>query len=212
MNWPERQSFYNLPFKSKGMMATTHGYAGLAVAAGVAVQWPEFGVAAAFGGIVGGIAPDADVIGTHRRSFHFPVYFSLLSIPTVLAAVLWPSGLSVALAVGVIAAGIHSISDIIGGSADPRPWASASDRAVYVHPTGRWVQAREWIRYDGAPEDFLLGAVLAFPSLFVFRGEPVLVGLAVSGLVASGVYAAFRKPIGRHIERVQQGSVTERSD
>lgn len=194
------------------MMATTHGYAGLAVAAGVASQWPEFGVAAAIAGIIGGIAPDADVIATHRRTFHFPVYFSLLSIPAVLGAVFWPSALAVALAVGLIAASVHSISDIVGGSADPRPWASESDRAVYLHATGRWIGAREWIRYDGAPEDFLLGAVLALPCLYVFYGQPVLLALIVAGLVVSGVYAAFRKPIGRRVERVQQGPSTDRSD
>lgn len=185
------------------MMATTHGYAGLAIAAAVAVQWPEFAVAAAVGGILGGLLPDLDVVATHRRTFHFPAYYSLLSVPAVIGAVLWPSAMTTGMAVGMVAASVHALSDVLGGSADARPWATTIDRAVYLHPSDRWLTAREWIRYDGAPEDFFLGTALAVPGLFVFQGQPIIAALALAGLFASAVYTAFRKPIGRRLERVE---------
>ena len=52
------------------MMATTHGFVGLAVAAAVATVSPELAVPAAIGGIAGGIAPDLDVLAAHRANIY----------------------------------------------------------------------------------------------------------------------------------------------
>lgn len=183
------------------MMATTHGYAGLAIAAVVATGRPELGIVAAVGGIVGGLFPDLDVVWTHRRTLHFPVYYSLAAGGASILAVLIPTAWTVGFAVGLLAAAVHAVSDVFGGSADPVPWESSSTRAVFVHPLGQWMTAKGWIQYDGSPGDFLLCCLLAAPGFVVFRGSTAIVALATAGLVVSLVYTVFRRRIGRYVAR-----------
>lgn len=183
------------------MMATTHGYAGLAVAAGVTMQWPEFWVAAAVGGIIGGLFPDLDILWVHRQTLHFPVYYSVTAASAVIIAAAVPSSVTVGAAVALVAAAVHSISDAFGGSADPAPWETTTTRAVYAHPLRRWIHARRWIQYDGSPGDLLLCCLLAVPGLVVFRESVVIVTLGVTGLVVSALYTALRKPIGEYFAR-----------
>jgi hypothetical protein len=183
------------------MMATTHLFVGLAIASGVAVLAPEYAVVAAIGAVVGGLAPDIDIVATHRKTLHFPVYYAVLSIPAVILALLRPGVTSVGVALFSVAAAAHSLSDVIGNGPDPRPWANPTSRAVYLHPTGRWVRARRWIRYDGAPEDFLLGLAMAVPALLVYRGNGLVQAILGIGIAVSFLYTLFRKPIGRRIDR-----------
>lgn len=180
------------------MMATTHGFAGLAVATVVAVVVPEFALAAAVGGILGGLTPDLDVLGTHRRTLHFPGYYSVAAVIVSVLAIAVPTTLTVGLAVALIAAALHCLFDIVGGIPAPDPWAvESADRAVYLHSQKRWLRPRRWIRYDGAPEDFFFGAALAVPGLAVFDGP--IRWLAVLGLLISAVYTVLRRPIGRRL-------------
>lgn len=178
------------------MMATTHGFAGLAIAASVAVLFPEYALPAAAGGLIGGVFPDLDVVAEHRRTLHFPVYYTVAAIGAIGSAILFPGPLTVGVAVGLIAAAVHAVSDAIGGGPSMRPWAEDSDRGVYVHALGRWERPREWIRYDGAPEDFLVGLLLAVPGFLVFDG--VVHGIIAIGVVIALVYTVVRRPLGRH--------------
>lgn len=179
------------------MMATTHAFVGLALAAMVAAAAPEFAVPVAIAGIAGGIFPDLDVFADHRKTLHFPVYYGLAAAVTFPLAALLSNPLTVGITVFLAAAAVHAVSDTIGAGPELQPWAVESDRAVYVHAIGRWARPRRWIRYDGAPEDFLLGAGFAIPGLLVF-GSPIRELVAV-GLAVSLVYALFRKPIGRRL-------------
>ena len=178
-------------------MATTHGFVGLAIAAGVAVVAPELAGPAAIGAIAGGIMPDLDVLADHRKTLHFPVYYSLGALIAVPGAALLPGPVTVAVALFCVAAAAHALADIIGGIPALRPWAVEKDRAVYVHPADRWVAPRQVIRYDGAPEDFFLGAALAVPGLAVFDGPVQLI--AGLGLLVSLTYTVLRKPIGQRL-------------
>lgn len=179
------------------MMATTHGFVGLALAAGVAAVAPELALPAAVGGIVGGIAPDFDVVADHRKTLHFPVYYSIAAVLTGAVALSAPGAATVAVAVGFAAAALHATSDVFGNGPEVRSWAIESSRAVYVHALGRWAKPRRWVRYDGSPEDFLLGVAFAMPGLTFF--EPPISTLVIVGLVVSFIYTAFRKPIGRRL-------------
>jgi hypothetical protein len=182
------------------MMATTHVFVGLAIASGVALVVPEYAAAAAVGAVIGGLLPDFDVVAIHRKTLHFPVYYTVLSIPAAVLALVVPTGWTIGLAVGLLAAAVHSCSDVLGGGPTPRPWAAPSSKAVYAHPFGCWLRPRRWIRYDGAPEDFLFGLAVSVPVVLVY-GDSWLVQLLVSaGLVVSLVYTTFRKPIGRHVD------------
>ena len=173
------------------MMATTHVLAGVVIGlAAVAVGPVESGLVVAAAGL-GGLVPDFDILGAHRKTLHFPVYGSLAAAATTLLAALLPTLPTVALAVFLLAAAVHAVSDLFGGGLSLRPWEATSDRGVYEHLRGRWHPPRRVIRYDGAPEDALLAGALAVPSLVTLDG---LGRWVVVGLVAvSLVYAATRR-------------------
>jgi hypothetical protein len=173
------------------MMATTHALAGLALAAGVTTAAPELGTLPAVAAAVGGLAPDVDLLGAHRRTLHFPAYASLLAVPAVGVAFVAPGSVTVAAALFVVAAALHAASDVLGPGLELRPWEGTSERAVYDHLRGRWIAPRRLVRYDGAPEDVAVGALLAIPSLVVFDA-PITTGVGVALAVSVG-YAALRK-------------------
>lgn len=181
------------------MMATTHALAGLLLALPLALVAPEFALVGALAAIAGGVFPDADMPGAHRRTLHFPVYYSVGAVVAGGIALLSPGDWSVAAALFLAAAALHSLSDALGGGLELRPWEATSERAVYSHYHGRWWRPRRWVRYDGAPEDAALGALLALPSLLVFDGVVQSIAL---GAVAVGVgYALIRR---RMVELTQR--------
>jgi hypothetical protein len=175
------------------MMATTHAFAGVALALGVAVFVPEAGGIPVAAAALGGLFPDLDLTGDHRRTLHFPVYYSLATLFAVVLAVAVPTTATLAAALFLAAAALHSVMDIAGGGLEPRPWLAQSDRAVYDHARGRWITPRRWVRYDGAPEDLLLCIALAVPALVALDGAGRLV--VVAALVVSTVYTLLRKPL-----------------
>ena len=179
------------------MMATTHAFAGLAVVAPVAYAAPELAVPLAVGAIVGGLAPDLDLVLEHRRTLHFPVYGLIAAVPAVGVAALAPSSVTVALAAVGVAAWLHAASDSLGGGLEMDPWTNPTERAVYDHWRGRWIRPRRWIRYDGAPEDAALAVALAVPAFVAVAGHGWLEALVVVGVAVSVAYALFRRRIAR---------------
>ena len=173
------------------MMATTHVFTGLAVVAPVAYVAPDFAVALAVGAILGGLAPDFDLVRTHRRTLHFPVAGLAVAVPAVVLAAVSPSILTLALAAFVVTAWLHAATDSIGGGPEMDPWNDRTERAVYDHVRGRWIRPRRWIRYDGAPEDAVLGVALAIPALVVFDGW--LTAVITGCVTVSLVYALLRR-------------------
>lgn len=173
------------------MMATTHALAGLLLGACWLGVVPEFGLVAMLAGFAGGIAPDLDLYWAHRKTLHFPVYYSVATVPALAVALAVPSAAAVAVAAFLLAAAVHSLTDVFGGGLELRPWEGTSEEGVYSHYHGRWLRPRRWVAYDGAPADLALAAVLAFPVPFV-AGGPVEPLVAATVLVSIG-YAAVRK-------------------
>ncbi|MWV40494.1 metal-dependent hydrolase [Natrialba sp. INN-245] len=173
------------------MMATTHVFAALVVVAPVAYAHPELGTALAAGAILGGLAPDLDLVLEHRRSFHFPISGLAVAVPAVMIAAVSPSSLAVGVGAFVVAAWLHAVSDAIGGGPEMDPWNDRSERAVYDHVRDRWIRPRRWIRYDGAPEDAAVAVALAIPTLIVFDGWTRT--LVAAGIAVSLVYALLRR-------------------
>ncbi len=175
------------------MMATTHALVGVVLAAITLWIAPDAGPAVVFAGALGGLFPDFDLYAGHRKTLHFPMYYSIAALVAVGIGALVTNPVTVAVALFLVAAAVHSVMDIFGGGLELKPWEGTSDRAVYDHFRSRWIAPRRWIRYDGAPEDFLLGAVLGIPSLWMFDGT--VHTLVLAALVVSGVYALLRKPL-----------------
>jgi len=162
------------------MMATTHALAGMALASVVTLLAPEFAPVAVVAAGAGGVFPDLDMPGRHRRTLHFPVYYSLVSVCLLAVALVVPTPVTVALAAFVGAAALHSVSDVLGGGLELRPWEGTSDRAVYDHYRGQWLRPRRWVRYDGAPEDVALAGLLAVPTLALAGGSGPFLATALS--------------------------------
>ena len=174
------------------MMATTHALAGALLASATLVLAPAQAPAALLAGFAGGLAPDLDLYLHHRKTLHFPVYLPVATVPAVALAVAAPSTITVALAAFVAAAALHSVTDVLGGGLELRPWEGTSDEAVYSHYHGRYLEPRRLVPYDGAPADLGLAAVMAVPVLAVGGGDP-LESLVVASLLVSTAYAAVRK-------------------
>ena len=173
------------------MMATTHALAGVALAVLVSLFAPEVGTTALVAAALGGMFPDFDLYAGHRRTLHFPVYYTALTAPAMAVAAAAPSTPTFAVALFLAAAALHSVFDAFGGGLELKPWLGTSDRAVYDHYRGRWIPPRRWVRYDGAPEDFALCLVFGVPAYAALDGPAALaVAAAVS---VSGVYALCRK-------------------
>jgi hypothetical protein len=175
------------------MMATTHALAGAAVATLTFVFAPELAPLAVTAGFVGGLFPDFDLYVGHRRTLHFPVYYTLAAATAVAFAAVALSPGVVVMAAFLAGAALHSVSDVLGGGLELRPWQGQSDRAVFSHFHGRWLRPRRWVPYDGAPEDLAVAGVLAVPTYLASSGH--LRGLVGLALIISAGYTLLRKPL-----------------
>ncbi|SER86438.1 hypothetical protein [Natrinema salaciae] len=182
------------------MMATTHVLWGMLLALPVLAIAPEFAPAAFAAGLVGGLLPDLDLYVGHRKTLHYPVYASVAAVPTVGLALVAPSTTTVALAVALVASALHAVADVLGGGLELRPWKEGSERAVYSHYHDRWIRPRRFVRYDGAPEDLALAAVVAVP--LVGTGDGPVIVVTVALLSVSVVYVLFRKSLATLAERL----------
>lgn len=173
------------------MMATTHALVGVLLGSTSLLVAPELAPVAVFAGLFGGLFPDFDLYSGHRKTLHFPVYYSIAGLAALTVAVLAPTVWTVAIAIFLVSAAVHSISDAFGGGLELKPWLGQSERAVYDHFRGRWIRPRRWVRYDGAPEDFALAVFVALPSIVLHDGT--IQTIIVVAVLVSGVYALLRK-------------------
>jgi hypothetical protein len=183
------------------MMVTSHAVVGVAVAAPLVVVAPGFAPVAGVAGFLGGVAPDLDLlVGTHRKTLHFPVLGWLAALPAVGVAVLLPTAATVALAAFLVASAVHAGMDAFGAGEELRPWERTSTDAVYHHLDRRWLRARYWVPYDGSARDLALTVVGALPGLVLFSGTVrLLCALAVAVAVP---YTLLRKRLPPYFERI----------
>lgn len=187
------------------MMATTHAFASLAVAALSLPVLSEYAPAPVLLGaaFAGGLAPDVDLVARHRRTLHFPLLMPALAFVLFGVVALTASAVLAVVAVAVAGAALHAVADVFAGSPEPEPWDPSLDRAVYNHLLGAWHVPRRYVRYSGAPEDFFVG--LTFATIAVFSPATSLVAdlsiLALCG--ASGVFTWHRKRLPALVDRVR---------
>ena len=172
-------------------MLPTHVLAGMLLAAPLAFLVPELAPIGFAAGFLGGLTPDLDMYVGHRRTLHYPVYYPLIAVPALLAAILAPTPVTVGLAFFLLGAAFHSVTDMYGGGLELRPWEGNSDKAVYDHHRKRWIAPRDGVRYDGAVEDFAICVALSIP-LFLLLDGP-LRQLVVATVIVAAVYAVLRR-------------------
>lgn len=179
-------------------MAPTHVAVGASLALPLLAVAPEFAVVGALAGMAGGIFPDLDLVtGRHRKTLHFPVLYWFVAVPAAGVAAAFPTTATVAAAVFFISAAVHSVLDWFGAGDELEPWEGTSREGVYVHVTGRWLEPKRWVRYDGSPEDLALSAAVAVPGLLLY-GTPIR-ELLVGALIVGVVYAVIRRRVPRYV-------------
>jgi hypothetical protein len=182
-------------------MGTTHAAMGLALVTPLLWIAPEFATVGALAAVAGGFAPDLDVlVGTHRRTLHFPVLGWPVVAVTAVAAVLATGAWTVAALAVALAATVHASIDVLGAGTELRPWRATEDRAIYVHPLGQWLEARRYVPYDGSPLDLALTVGFALPGIVLFEG--LIRRIAVVLVVVGTLYALVRKRLPDAWERV----------
>jgi hypothetical protein len=182
-------------------MATTHAGVGLLLAVPLLALTPELAAVGALAAIGGGVFPDLDLLGgEHRKTLHFPDYYWFGALPALCLAAVVPTVATVAVSLFLLSAAVHSVSDVLGAGTEPRPWERTSAQAVYLRLRGRWLAPRYWVRYDGAPEDYLLTALLLSPGVVLFGSTVTRVTVVL--LVVGGVYALVRKRLPAVEERL----------
>ena len=172
-------------------MLPTHALAGLAIGLAATAASPEHAAVALVAGLLGGVFPDLDLYVGHRKTLHYPVYYSVLAAAAVVVAALIGGPMAVGAAVFLTGAAVHSVGDVFGGGLELRPWEGTSERAVYDHHRGRWVVPRRWIGYDGSPADLMLSVGIAAP-LFVTLDGVFRQGVLACVAVAAG-YTLVRR-------------------
>jgi len=182
------------------MMLPTHALAGTLLALPLALAVPDAASAVLGAGFLGGVVPDLDMYVGHRRTLHYPIYYSAIALPVGTATVLAPVGPTAALTALLLAAAAHSVADVFGGGLELRPWEATSTRAVYDHYHGRWIAPRRWIGYDGSPADLALATVLALPLLLVV--DTPFRWLVAGTLVVAVTYVAVRRTLPVVAERL----------
>ena len=173
------------------MMLPTHAVVGLAIAAPLMVLAPDLAPAALAGGLAGGIFPDLDMYAGHRKTFHYPTLFPVLTLPAALLAVVYPHPAVVGGAFLLAGAAAHCQMDRFGGGLELRPWEGNSEKAVYDHVRGRWRQPKRWIAYDGSPQDLALLTAVSLP-LVVVLPDPFRAIVALAWLIGA-VYTLLRR-------------------
>ncbi|MFB6106894.1 MAG: metal-dependent hydrolase [Halobacteriaceae archaeon] len=174
------------------MMNTTHAAMAAALASPVVLVAPELAPVVVLAAALGGAFPDVDlVVGEHRKTLHYPVYYTAAALVAGAVAVALPRPTTAAVAAFLCGAALHSLTDVFGGGLGLRPWENDDERGVYLHHARRWVAPRRWVRYDGAPEDLLVYVAFAAPVYAVNRGT--VRPLVLAALAVSAVYVLVRK-------------------
>jgi hypothetical protein len=183
------------------MMVTSHAVVGVAIMAPLVVVAPEFATVAALAGFAGGVAPDLDLlVGTHRKTLHFPLLGWVAALPAAGVAAAAPSVVTVAIAAFLLASAVHAGMDALGAGEEIRPWERTSTDAVYSHLEGRWLRARYWVPYDGSPRDLALTVGGALPGLLLFSGTVRL--LCAVAVAVAVPYTLLRRRLPPYFERI----------
>jgi len=172
-------------------MLPTHVLGGMLLAAPLVRVAPELAPIGFVAGFLGGLFPDLDMYVGHRKTLHFPVYYSAFAALALFAALAVPSAATVGAALFLLGAAVHSVADMYGGGLElRRPWGELRPRRVRPLPrdldrpaTARAVRRR-------AVEDLALSIGLSLPP-YLLNGlfQQVVLGT----LVVAAVYTMTRR-------------------
>lgn len=181
-------------------MLPTHALSGMLLALPLLFLAPVYAPIALVAGFLGGIFPDLDMYRGHRKTLHYPVYYSMFALSITPIAFLAPSTVTIGLVFFLAGAALHSITDIFGSGLELRPWEARSNRAVYNHYRQHWIRPRRLVKYDGSPGDLLLSVGLAVPLLYSITGT--LEWLVIGAISVAVLYTILRRTLAELAGRI----------
>jgi hypothetical protein len=172
------------------MMVTSHVLFGILVGLSIST-WTGVEGLLLFSAL-GAVFPDLDMFFEHRKTFHRPFQFLILSV--VMFSVFSFSPLLLVPAVFFLEASVHSFMDVMCNGKTMRPWMVEDERAVYDHVRGKWIRPLRFF-YDGSPLDLFLSfsATAMITVLYGFRPEVIFTAFL------SLLYTLERKRIDRFL-------------
>ncbi|WP_408960621.1 metal-dependent hydrolase [Natrinema sp. 74] len=172
------------------MMTPNHATAGLLLAL-TATRWhPELLSVVAVTAFIGGVVPDLDTKLEHRKTLHYPAYYSIFTGLFLLAATVVGAQVLVVGTYFFAAATLHCYTDLFV-DVEKTSDEPDGDGIIFVHPIDRWVGPVMLVRYAGSPEDLLVGLLLAVLPLLKYEGIPF--ALTVIAVAWSVLYFGERQ-------------------
>lgn len=143
--------------------------------------------------VIGGFAPDLDLLARHRRTLHYPVGFPVLAI--VMLGVFATTGVGAALLLSLLFAAttLHVLADLLGGSAERTPWNPVTEFGLFNHVLGRWHRPLRVVKYSGSRGDLLIGAGCGLVAIGSSVTPPAIDIAIASLVVAAAGYTLTRK-------------------
>ena len=178
------------------MMGSTHVLTGLLIASTAFIFKPELIFLSALAGFAGGVFPDLDTFREHRKTLHYPFYYSFIGVLTLLLA-LSINNAFLPVSYFLISMALHCLMDSLDAGRDFDIDEPDLSKGVYLHLQDRWLKARRWVKHDGSLGDFLLTLILAAANFYVYTG--VIEYLAALALAIGALYALIR---GRVTDRL----------
>ena len=178
------------------MMLPTHIILGLLVMTPFVAVF-DLPVSVLYGAIIGSILPDLDlIVGTHRKTFHFPRYSFIVLIGSVVMISGYPSILGFFIVGLVVGFTLHSSSDVLGSGLEVRPWERTSKKAVFNHYTQEWEKPLHYFSYDGSPTDFFVlfgGSIILWMFWIQQNPAPYIQEVIILSIGVGVVYTFSRR-------------------
>jgi len=149
------------------MMLPTHALSGMIISLPLFYLKPELAYIGLIAGLIGSVFPDADMYWGHRKTLHYPVYYSVIALVSITTFLIYTTPVTLAISFFLIGCTIHTLSDILTAGLELKPWKQQSKKAVYNHYSKEWIEPRHIIAYDGSKGDLVILLCLAIPLLFV---------------------------------------------
>lgn len=143
--------------------------------------------------VIGGLAPDLDLLARHRRTLHYPVGFPVLALVSLGVFAATGIGAALLFALWFATTTLHVLADLLGGSAERAPWDPVTEFGVYNHVLGRWHQPRRIVQYSGSRGDLLLGVGCGLVTLNSPATAPAMDVAIMALIVAASGYTYARK-------------------
>lgn len=162
-------------------MLSTHVLAGGVLGLVFSVFTPYSASLLVMMGMIFSTFPDLDVLFEHRKTFHRPFQYSLLFLLLLFSLFFYQSLVLTLLTAGIGSITLHSISEIFSQGRNLGS-GGKNEKAVFNHPSGSWIEARDLVRVGGRL-DLLLSLLLFIP---LFMAGSLLVKIAAGVTIFYG--------------------------